>query len=483
MWHSSGGMSDTFAIGGGDEAQVVVESTHDTFDSAKFSNWLANGAGLGIYAHGRVHQQVGRLIYVGDMIHKRGHASTEDVLLMEEQCTLAHSDPLSAPSRLGRITAMAVLPTMSTANGEGDLIAYYENGVVSFNTFESPRETRIDGKGANVQKGWDTKRLVNHLLNRVSATGRYAVASLTRDHFFRSRFGLHFLKTVLGEGSFNTEQTNRISQDVDPILDKDLPVLLRGAAAGHWLEGNRMMATTGLAAGSHTATAAGRGMVVWNQASTFTEDRTPSPVWEGLWTFDNGIEGVHWLGDSTVVSQPGSFGALVSDRDGKLYFASVNRDALKDFRDGVHLPIEWSFETGRFAFDGLATLKTVREGRLEGVFGEASQRVRVLIRTDLNTAWKVWKEFAPCDKVKMANQSYLLSEPLGQPPAACREATWFQIRVEGLGAAEIRVIDLDFSPGTVKSGRHQCSVIGAPERDFFEINSSPAADRWTSSSA
>jgi hypothetical protein len=117
------------------------------------------------------------------------------------------------------------------------------------------------------------------------------------------------------------------------------------------------------------------------------------------------------------------------------------------------------------------------------VFGEASQRVRVLIRTDLNTAWKVWKEFAPCDKVKMANQSYLLSEPLGQPPAACREATWFQIRVEGLGAAEIRVIDLDFSPGTVKSGRHQCSVIGAPERDFFEINSSPAADRWNSSSA
>lgn len=476
-------MNDTFQIGGGEEAQNVVESTHDTFDSAKFSNWLANGAGLGIYAHGRVHQQVGRLIYVGDLIHKRGHASTEDLLLMEEQCTLAHSDPLSAPSRLGRLTSMAVLPTMSTANGEGDLIAYYENGVVSFNTFESPRETRIDGKGAIIQKGWDTKRLVNHLLNRVSAVGRYAVATLTRDHFFRSSFGLHFLKTTIGEGSFNTEQTNRISQDVDPILDQDLPVLLRGAAAGHWLEGNRMLATTGLQAGSTTATAAGRGMVVWNQATTFTDDRTPVPVWEGLWTFDSGVAGAHWLGDATVVPMPGSFGALVSDRAGKLYFASINRDALKDFRDGVHLPIEWSFETARFAFDGLASLKTVREGRLEGVFGESSQRVRVLLRTDANSAWKVWKEFSPCDKAKSANQSYLVSEPLGQPPAGCREATWFQVRVEGLGAAEIRVIDLDFSPGTVKSGRHQCSVIGAPERDFFEINSSPAAARWNSSSA
>lgn len=477
-------MNDNFQIGGGEAADRVVESTHDTFDSTKFSNWLVNGAGLGIYAHGRVHQQVGRSIYVGDILHKRGHRSTEDVLLMEEQATLSHGEPLSAPTRLGRLAALAVLPTMNTANGEGDLIAYYDNGVVSFNTFESPRETRVDGKGSIVQKGWDTKRLVNHLLNRVSAVGRYAVATLTRDHFFRSPFGLHFLKTTLGEGTFNTEQTNRVSQDVDPILDTDFRVLLRGCAAGHWLAGSRMMATTGLKADSTiTATAAGRGMVVWNQASTFTEDRTPVPAWEGLWTVDNGIAGIHWLGDSEVTPGPRSFGALVSGRDGRLFFASFDPDATMDYRDGEHLPIEWSFETGRFAFDGLASLKTVREGRLEGVFGKTSHRVRVLLRTDQNSAWKLWKEFSPCDKAKSATEGYLVSEPLGQPPAGCREATWFQVRVEGLGSAEIRVIDLDFSPGTVKSGRHQCSVIGAPERDFFEINSSPAADRWTSSSA
>lgn len=477
-------MSDFYEIGGGEAAQNTVESSHDTFDSAKFRNWLANGAGLGIYAHGRVHQQVGRLIYVGDLIHKRGHRSTEDVLLMEEQATLGHGEPLSAPSRLGRLVAMAVLPTMQTANGEGDLIAYFENGVVAFNTFESPRETRIDGKGALVQKGWDTKRLVNHLLNRVSAVGRYAVAVLTRDHLFRSAFGLHFLKTTLGEGTFNTEQTNRISQDVDPILSRDTADTLHGAAAGHWLAGNRMMVTTGLTLDpSISATAFGRGMVVWNQATSFSDDRTPVPAWEGLWTVDHGVSGIHWLGDSGVVPGHGSFGALVSDRDAKLYFASFNPDATMDYRDGDWLPIEWSFETGRFAFDGLDKLKIVREGRLEGVFGKSSQRVRVLIRTDQSSAWKVWKEFSPCDKVKSATEGYLLSETLGQPPASCREATWFQVRVEGLGVAEIQVIDLDFSPGTVKSGRHQCSVIGAPERDFFEINSSPAAERWTSSSA
>lgn len=472
-------MSDFYEIGGGEAAANTVESSHDTFDSAKFRNWLANGAGLGIYAHGRVHQQVGRLIYVGDLIHKRGHRSTEDVLLMEEQATLSHSEPLSVPSRLGRMTAMAVLPTMSTANGEGDLIAYYENGVVAFNTYESPRETRIDGEGKLVQKGWDTKRLVNHLLNKVSATGRYAVAVLTRDHFFRSVFGLHFLKTTLGEGTFNTEQTNRVSQDVDPILRGDLPETLSGAAAGHWIDGNRMMATTGLLRDDTiSATPSGRGVVVWNQATSFTEDRTPVPAWEGLWTADHGVAGIHWIGDAG-----GAFGALVSDRDSNLYFAKFEPAFQMDFRDGEWLPIEWSFETGRFDYNGLQSLKVLREGRIEGVFSSASHRVRVLVRTDMSSAWKVWKEFSPCEKAKTAKEGYLVSQPLGQPPSACREATWFQLRVEGLGSAEIRVIDLDFSPGTVKSGRHQCSVIGAPERDYFEINSSPASDRWTSSSA
>lgn len=481
MWHSSGGMSDFYEIGGGEAAANVVESTHDTFDSAKFSNWLANGAGLGIYAHGRVHQQVGRLIYVGDMVHKRGHRSTEDVLLMEEQATVSHGDPLSVPTRLGRITAMAVLPTMNTANGEGDLIAYYENGVVAFNTFESPRETRIDGEGKIVQRGWDTKRLVNHLLNRVSAVGRYAVAVLTRDHFFRSTFGLHFLKTTLGEGTFNTEQTNRISQDIDPILRADAVDALPGTATGHWLSGSRMLATTGMIHDpSISATPFGRGMVVWNQATSFTEDRTPIPAWEGLWTFDHGIAGVHWLGDSGVVPAPGSFGALVSDRSASLYFASLNRDFTMDYRDGEWLPIEWSLETGRFAIDGIDKLKVVRDGRIEGVFSKASHQIRVLVRTDFHSAWAVWKQFAPCDKVKSATEGYLVSEPLGQPPALCREATWFQVRVEGLGSAEIRAIDLDFSPGTVKSGRHQCAVIGAPDKDFFEINSSPSTQRWTS---
>ena len=42
-------MNDTFIIGGGEAVTQVVESSHDTFDSAKFTNWLINAAGAGLF--------------------------------------------------------------------------------------------------------------------------------------------------------------------------------------------------------------------------------------------------------------------------------------------------------------------------------------------------------------------------------------------------------------------------------------------------
>lgn len=456
----------------GKEALSTHESSHDTFDASKFRNWLANEAGIGTYAHGRIHQEVGYSIYVGDLIHKRGHLVSDDILLMEEQETLSHSDPLTAPSRLGRLMAFAMLPTMNTANGEGSLVAYYQHGVVAFDTFEAPRETRHDVEGVVIQKGWDTKRLVNHLLNTVGAVGRYAVTVLTRDHLFRSSRGLHFLKVILGEGTFNSENTNRISMDVDPLLDADCD--LAGAACGFWWSGNRMFATTGLVPGScYSSTSMGRGFVSWNQAVSYTEDRTPLPLWEGLWTVDHGIAGIH----NFASEDRRNYGVIASDRQSRLYFGELTNDE-HDTRNGDAIPIEWSFETGRFAPAGLGSRVTVNDLVIELVASSASQKIRVLSRTDADGEWRVWKTFSPADKVKTATQKLLITEALGRPAASQREATWIQVRVEGVGATEIRLLDLDVSPSTVKAGRSSAVVVSHSEKDFFEINSSPISERW-----
>lgn len=448
---------------GGPQSLSTHESSHDTFDNDKHSNWLVNGAGVGCYVHGRIHQQVNNVIYVGDLIHKRGFLSTDDLLLMEEQETLSHGEPLSVPTRLGPLMAMAVLPTMNTANGEGSLVAYYQHGVVAYDTFEAPRETRYDGKGVVIQKGWDSKRLVNHMLNTISAVGRYAVAVLTRDHFFRSTRGLHFLKVILGEGTFNSENVNRISQDVDPLLATDPVTALTGAATGFWIGGDRMFATTGLVVDLKLSSSSyGRGFVSWNQATSFTEDRTPRPIWEGLWLMDSGMSAVHCFTDYI------DFGFITSDSNANIYHTTVDPTADHDVRDGVEIPIEWSFETGRFAPGGLGARKVLQDCVIEGVFSKSTQKIRVLVRTDVSGDWVVWRTVVPCDKPLPAGSLFRLFEALGRPPIVCREdATWFQLRLEGVGHIEISMIELDYSTSVVKTGRQRCTVVGIAEKDFF----------------
>lgn len=476
-------MNETFEHQGGESVSAVVVDSHDTLVWEQHRNFLINSAGLGIYAHGRVHQQGGNAIFVGDLIHMRGHKLTDDILLMEQQAKLGCGEPLTVRSSFGKLTAMAILPAMGTSNGEGDLVAYYEGGVVFFDTHESPRETKYDAEGRKiVSAGWDTKRLVNHRLNRISAVGRHSVAVLPRDHFFRSPFGLHFLSMALGEGTLKSEQINLVSTDVDDILKTDPVELLGGTACGFWLHGNRMFASTGLTDDlAVSASPFGRGLVVWNQATSFTEDRTPVPTWEGLWTFDHGIEGVHWLGDVGVRPAAGTFGFLATGPDEELYFGTFDSDATTDWRDGEVLPIEWSFETAQFHTNNLQKTKVLTGGMMEAVFSSESAKVRVLVRTDRNDEWTRWKTFSPEVRTRGRAQSILQATDLGKPPESCTEATWFQIRVEGLGAAEIRSIDLEIADGLTKAGRQNCAVSGAPERDFFEINSAPPSTRWPSS--
>lgn len=429
-----------------DSSLTVFESPHDTFETKNHKNWLLNRAGLGVYAHGRVHQEVG-LIYVGDLIHKRGHLVTDDILLMEEQALNSMGEPLSVPSRLGQLQAMAILPSMNTANGEGDLIAYYERGVVAFNTHEAPRETRIGANGEILQKGWDMQRLVNHLLNTVGATGRYAVTVLTRDHFFRSVYGLHFLKTVLGEGTFNTENTNRISQDVDPILSLDGH--LDKAATGYWIEETRMMGSTGL------TERGGKGFVVWNQAVGFTEDRTPIPAWEGLWLTDGML--IHRFLDD------GKF--ICSDSARNIQLATIQKKLDSDRRNEKDIPILWQMTTGQFAPLGLDKRGTISQATLELVVSSESQQIQVFIRTDLQTNWGLWTTMKTCQKEGRIRKM----ESLGKPPFKYRECTWFQIRIEGSGYFSDPEFSLDFSPTTGKMGRNKCSVLEDTEDDYFGL--------------
>lgn len=455
---------------------AAVADSHDSFVSARHVNWLVNSAGLGAYAHGRVHQEGPFGIFVGDLIHKRGPFATDDVLKMEEQSLPSMGDPLTVSSRLGELKALVLLPAMSSANGEGDLIGYYEGGVVSFDTFKAPRETRIDGEGKTIQKGWAFERVVSHLLNTTSAVGPNAVAVTPRDHFFRSPYGLHFLKTSLGEGSFNPEHINSISQDTQPLLDADSPELLEGAAVGVWLRGNRLFATVGLHTSEcHSAVSLAKGFISINQAVTFTEDRTPRMMSEGVWVLDHGMQGLHHFSQTGMRPEKGSYGFLASDRDADLYFASIDEHSEEDERDGDWFPIEWSCETGCHYGSSPLQRKKLADGVMEGYFSSAGATVRVLVRTNQDNKWAVWKEFSPCSK---EGGRFFRSEPLGQPPATHREASWFQFRIEGVGYVEISDLRYAMVDAGGSSGQGRCIAVESCDEDPFLTNNEPITNRW-----
>jgi hypothetical protein len=451
-----------------DVSQGEENHSHDSVCATSFRNWLVNGAGLGIFAHGRIHQEANNRIFVSDILHKRGVLMTDDILLMEEQSLASCGPPLSTNSKMGRLIALEITPQMGTANGEGELVGYYEGGVVTYNTFEAPRATLVDGEGKEVTQGWDKKRLVNHRLNNISAAGRYSVAQLPRDQLFRSFFGVHFLSAVAGSEVINDEPINTVSQEVEPILDSDNPDALHGTACGYWIRGHRYFVSTGLNFDERISSSpSAKGFVVWNKLFSRTQDRTPIPAWEGVWVVDPAVAGIHRFSHIGLRADEGGYGFMCSDTDRNILFATVHPHALDDYRDGKTLPIPWALETGRYSFSSLSVLKTIRDARFEGVFSSHTAKVKVLIRTDRKPAWAKWREFSPCERKLEPTQRLLKSEAIGQPPEGYREAAWFEIRIEGVGWAEIRGFDVDVTESQLSAGNSVCVVVDSREKNYL----------------
>ena len=296
------------------------------------------------------------------------------------------------------------------------------------------REARIEGDGSEKREGWDTQKLSNHgVLQSISAVSRYAQHDLPKDILFESEHGLHFLKTSLGEGSFNDETTNHLSHDVQPLVDLDEDKM--GKTVGHWVHGNRYFSSVGLRQDSrYTASAAGRGFMSLNQATRFTRDRTPNMEWEGLWEPDAGMWGVHRFlrGGDRKTSRP--YGFVCSDNEEKIYYGRLSQDSTGlDTRDGQEIPIDWEIHSKAHVIDGLSIRNMITDGQIAVEVDSSTRFVAIDIWTDTCQRWEEWKRFSCSESGRT-----LINENIGKPHEDVREAVWFQFRVRGEGWANIR---------------------------------------------
>lgn len=456
------GKAGTFTLSPGMttiEASHVDEkectSSHDTFLWDQHKNFLVNGATLGVYAHGRVHQVVGRFIYVGDPVNKRGYLKTDDVLLMEEQRLPSFGPPLNISGAMGTVRALVVTPRYggnASAYGQGELVAYCDGGIVAFNTYLPGRRRKINGTGEILTEGWQEKRMVDPVAGVVTAVGRYGACALPRDQLLRSKFGVHILSQLTGVEYINDEPTHTFSYPVDPLLNMDSPELLAGSAVGYWMGGNRFVVTTMMRDGcSQSVQPVGQGFVVYNKAFTKTQDQTPLTAWEGLWRPDERIVNcIHrFIGIGTDPDST-AYGFLASNEDNQLYYVGFRKGLDYDLANGREWKIPWMVETGRY-YTG-ATQGVLSNGVLDFTLKDHDSFILVQFRTDKSQEWKNWVLINP-DMLGTEVSAWdalcglKATHPLGTPPDDYKEANWFQFRLRGIGPFELHSFTVDIVSG------------------------------------
>jgi hypothetical protein len=191
------------------------------------------------------------------------------------------------------------------------------------------------------------------------------------------------------------------------------------------------------------------------------------------------ITAAHGFLETTTTPSRTSYAAICSSEDREVFALNIDAALEHDVIDGIVFPIEWFIETGCVYPTKGASMIRVNEGSIE-LLGAHDTRVRIFIRTDQTASWQLWRDFALTPPKKPAGTKTLLNAALGKPPENCRVASWAQVRVEGLGACEIRIIDLDISEETTKIARDRTDVVESVEADYFLSNKSPSSQRWQS---
>ncbi len=421
---------------------------------------LANAASMIAYAHGRVVQVVnGRQVLIGDIIHKDGTSSAENILGMTEQTYWASGSFFSPPSALGKINAVAALPLKNTTHGHGDLIFHCEEGIFSLDVTIYPRES------------WINQAITKHVSLDGSASGFYAITLYDSDQIYLTRNGVHSLRSAAQVNQVGNPQ-RPLSERVTRYIERDSTELFRFASVCKSVRDNRLFVTTDHLI--HNAAHRGaRGALVLN----FRPDpSTELTCWEGLWTLSKEGYLINQIVSGTFDSRERVF-AFVTGMDDVMRVAEFSRSLTKDFLpDKTEKAIEWQFVTRADVMGDETTPKSFTGGvaSFKNIIGQMS--VKVFIRSD-QTEWVPYREACfdgadECAYGMAPSREYLLD--LGSPPSTIRPCRWVQLlfKMTGHGACETVRMKATIDKGGEQSGNIQsaCIKLDPDQGDVLEFN-------------
>lgn len=362
-----------------------------------------------------------------------------DVLNFQEDDYLSTGGVLAAPTQMGKIRSLA-FPTISdTATGQGDLLAFCDNGVCSF-AVSQPRSS------------WKKSPAFTRVtLADIGVLGDRTVTNVNGDIFFRSHDGIRSYRNAAA--TQDSPGQNSISSELRNIFTSDSS----GQAvdgSGIYFDSRYLMLLWGRPSylGNQNVYSAiaslDFGPVQRNNRANVT-----SPAYDGIWTGLN----IYQIVRGIFSQKERAFGFV--DNFGVLSLYELRPEKVLDSSFSVNTPIKSILETRSFEFEKPYTLKKLSRADiwLSNLQGQVD--FKVYFRPDKFPCWIEWTNFqknAQMEYCPTSMEEYLAKVPtslpqfrpqvrLTTPPDTIDPSTnrlfrmgyEFQLRIEWVGCASI----------------------------------------------
>ena len=424
------------------DGQAASES--DGLDiTSKEESKLVNGATAGVYAHGRVVQSILNRIYIGDILHKTNGYEPSNILEMTEQVYWETGGFFSAPSNLGPIIALDLIPVRDTTTGQGSITAHTQNGIFTLDISRQPRSS------------WPQLQIVNHLVLGTAATGPYAIAGYDGDQIFRSRRGLQSIRLARAEMGMVGNPVKTLSEGVRHLMENDHAPFLRFASVARWEDRQRLMATVNHRSLGNGARG-GMGLVTLNFRPVPDADTQPS--WEGLTTLPEEVSMVNQVLSGRFNGQERVFAFCSDPNGGDVYLVEFTADQIWDEVDATKIPIASQVVTREFSAGNELSKKAFETGTVffRDVIGDLNWEVWV--KTETMSRWEKWRSGSQscgdpdaCCGLDCKEVTHL-EAGLGTVPDATKSARKIQFLVKWTGRASLEGLRIKHSSDKAGEG-------------------------------
>jgi hypothetical protein len=333
------------------------------------------------YAFGRVFvSDKFNQIYASDIIYGAGFTNTLNTENFTEIGYWAEGGAFAAPSNMGNITGMKVMPMLSgNLRGQGELVVLCENGAFSMDV-SIPRTQ------------WNTSNIQRITLLGRGNTSPYTT-TVNSELWFRSNDGWAFYSNSQSE-FYRYFSMRKLSREVNKWVTRDTPWLKQFASTMYW---NNYLIST-VAPETKRTDSEGlnryhRGMVILDldQGSSPAPDAQLTFRWNGLWT---GVRPTQLIAASMNGEQRGFIWSFDQDNQNRLY--EITNVVSEDYGPQGTSPIKSFFVTGRYDFGKTElTNKFLRKKLTGGEFWLSSikgeTRTQVEYRSDSYPCWNELK--------------------------------------------------------------------------------------------